>query len=210
MKFLFTFVESTCYCREPIQIKIKFPMNFIVDLPSEILLKLVLLLQIKYVDEYIWILCSAFMLWTECEPGLWLQVVKETFVNKEPNLYLVVDCSCIHLRNLNTTLMVAFWVVTPYVLADGCQRFGGTYCLHLQGFIQKTTMVSSPPWEPQISCRGLFNLSTKIAVPDHRSSFLCSDLSQDSHLESNMSFFSIEVKFAEHWQQLRFFVLKCV
>jgi hypothetical protein len=26
-----------------------------------------------------------------------------------------------------------FWVITPYSLAGGYQRFGGTYCLRLQG-----------------------------------------------------------------------------
>jgi hypothetical protein len=26
-----------------------------------------------------------------------------------------------------------FWVVTPYSVVVGCQRFGGLYCFHLQG-----------------------------------------------------------------------------
>jgi hypothetical protein len=30
--------------------------------------------------------------------------------------------------------MVVFWVVTSCGLVGGCQRFGGTYCLHLQGW----------------------------------------------------------------------------
>jgi ABC-type amino acid transport system permease subunit len=29
--------------------------------------------------------------------------------------------------------MVVFWVAMPYGLVHGYQRFGGTYCLHLQG-----------------------------------------------------------------------------
>jgi hypothetical protein len=29
--------------------------------------------------------------------------------------------------------MLVFWVVTPCGLGGGYQRFGGTYCLHLQG-----------------------------------------------------------------------------
>jgi hypothetical protein len=30
-------------------------------------------------------------------------------------------------------LMLVFWKVTPFGLESRYQRFGGTYCLHLQG-----------------------------------------------------------------------------
>jgi hypothetical protein len=67
-------------------------------------------------------------------------------------------------------LSVVLWIVTPYCLVGGCQRFGGNYRLHLQGtsanggdtFLRNAGdyMTSQPrrpqstfsqPWEPQIS-----------------------------------------------------------
>jgi hypothetical protein len=35
--------------------------------------------------------------------------------------------------------MLIFWAVTAYGLVGGYQRFGGTYCLHLQGFATQKT-----------------------------------------------------------------------
>jgi hypothetical protein len=35
--------------------------------------------------------------------------------------------------------MLIFWVVTPCELVGRYQRFGGTYCLHLEGYIQINT-----------------------------------------------------------------------
>jgi hypothetical protein len=29
--------------------------------------------------------------------------------------------------------VVFFWIMTPYSLVGGCHRFGGTYCLYLEG-----------------------------------------------------------------------------
>jgi hypothetical protein len=68
--------------------------------------------------------------------------------------------------------MLFFWIITSCGLVGRYQRFGGTYCLYLQGWrwkqyvppkrwylptsqhgvtSQKTTSTSSSPWEPQTS-----------------------------------------------------------
>jgi hypothetical protein len=50
-------------------------------------------------------------------------------------------------RNIKECSGVFFWVLAPCRLTSRCQRFGETYCLHLQDW----TTSSSPPWNPQIS-----------------------------------------------------------
>jgi hypothetical protein len=36
--------------------------------------------------------------------------------------------------------MMFFWLSVPCRLVDRCQRFGGTYCLHLQGSLKMETV----------------------------------------------------------------------
>lgn len=46
--------------------------------------------------------------------------------------------------------MVVFWVETLYILAGGCQRFGGTYCVYLHGEAKmeevRSSETSVPTW----------------------------------------------------------------
>jgi hypothetical protein len=48
-----------------------------------------------------------------------------------------------------------FWVVTPCGLVGGYQRFGGTYCLHHQGF-------SSGAMEATLFVNGIENNDTAV------------------------------------------------
>jgi hypothetical protein len=46
---------------------------------------------------------------------------------------------CCKEKPLLTLTMFIFWVVTPYGLIDTYRRFGGTYCLHFQGWYLPTS-----------------------------------------------------------------------
>jgi hypothetical protein len=42
------------------------------------------------------------------------------------------------------TMLLLFWVMTPCGLVSRYQRFGETYCLHLQGFSYESTRRHNP------------------------------------------------------------------
>jgi hypothetical protein len=51
--------------------------------------------------------------------------------------------SCVRLEDLTTVRMAMFfWVVMPCRLEGRYQRFGATYCLHLQGWAQKNIVTA--------------------------------------------------------------------
>jgi hypothetical protein len=58
-------------------------------------------------------------------------------------------------------LMLVFWIVTPCGLVGRYQRFGGTYCLHLQVFSPKA-VCSSQTLVSTYKSTQHFNLKTKI------------------------------------------------
>jgi hypothetical protein len=54
-------------------------------------------------------------------------------------------------EGLTTTkiYIAVFWVMTPCSLVGGCQRFGGTHCLHLQA---RSTLKAEAEDSPETTC----------------------------------------------------------
>jgi hypothetical protein len=53
-----------------------------------------------------------------------------------PGDHMNMKQECLYFRSWRSviSIKIVFWVVTPCGLAGAYQRFGGTYCLHLQPF----------------------------------------------------------------------------
>jgi hypothetical protein len=72
-----------------------------------------------------WCEMWSLTLWEEHK----LQVFREYELYREERCEISVSRRCLSM----TMKSIIFWDVTPLSLVEVYQRYGGTYCLHLQG-----------------------------------------------------------------------------